>query len=77
VLQEAYLRGVSAWNFDVSALKAEAGKDLESELSVIDESVGGSGEDLVLHKCAEVGVCISCPFLVHFEWLTKAVIDTL
>ena len=36
-LQEAYVKGVSAWNFDLAALKAEADRDPDSELPSIPE----------------------------------------
>lgn len=35
--QEAYVKGVSAWNFDVAALKAEADRDADTDLPPIPE----------------------------------------
>ena len=58
LLQEAYVKGVSAWNFDMAALKAEAEKESEPELPPIPEaSIAG--------VCADkqgVDLQITCAF---------------
>eukprot|EP00884_Botryococcus_braunii_P013203 jgi/Botrbrau1/21884/Bobra.0249s0013.1 len=52
--QEAYLRGVSAWNFDVMALKAEAEKD-DPELPTIEEGISSSvGPSRTESRCDSV-----------------------
>jgi hypothetical protein len=39
------MQGVSSWNFDVNALKAEAALEAESELASISEYPSGSPLD--------------------------------
>ena len=38
-LQEAYVRGVSAWNFDVAALKSSAAHESASDLATVPEGI--------------------------------------
>ena len=38
--QEAYVRGVSAWNFDVAALKSNAAMEGATELATVPEVPG-------------------------------------
>jgi hypothetical protein len=40
MMQEAYVRGVSSWNFDVAALKSNAALEGASELVSVPEGTG-------------------------------------
>jgi len=59
-LQEAYVRGVSAWNFDVAALKSNAASEGASDLGTVPEGTGGLLPSLPDTLHSHLGIDQSC-----------------
>ncbi|KAK9864695.1 hypothetical protein WJX84_009203 [Apatococcus fuscideae] len=62
--QEAYVRGVSAWNFDVGALKASAAHEEEPALASIPEQqqMGSGPQDLTRQSTYSMGPMLDQPY---------------